>query len=93
MPVPRIGLLPPVDKPRLKVDNLMPHGQAGSIKLPVLKLVEPLPADSPLMKMDNVMLAPHNANSSPAAWERVHWNTIYNLLTGLGIDHEKDKED
>ncbi len=48
--------------------------------------VEPLPLDSPLMKMDNVMLAPHNANSSPAAWERVHWNTIKNLLDGLGID-------
>jgi D-3-phosphoglycerate dehydrogenase len=48
--------------------------------------VEPLPLDSPLMKMDNVMLAPHNSNSSPAAWERVHWNTIKNLLDGLGID-------
>jgi D-3-phosphoglycerate dehydrogenase / 2-oxoglutarate reductase len=49
---------------------------------------EPLPADSPLMKMDNVMLAPHNANSSPAAWERVHRNTIRNLLEGLGIVSE-----
>lgn len=47
---------------------------------------EPLPLDSPLLKMDNVMLAPHNSNSSPAAWERVHWNTIRNLLDGLGID-------
>ncbi len=47
---------------------------------------EPLPADSPLLQMDNVMLAPHNANSSPAAWERVHWNTIKNLLDGLGLD-------
>jgi D-3-phosphoglycerate dehydrogenase len=46
---------------------------------------EPLPLDSPLMKMDNVMLAPHNSNSSPAAWERVHWSTIRNLLIGLGI--------
>jgi D-3-phosphoglycerate dehydrogenase / 2-oxoglutarate reductase len=46
---------------------------------------EPLPADSPLKKLDNVMLAPHNANSSPAAWERVHWNTLRNLLDGLGI--------
>lgn len=46
---------------------------------------EPLPLDSPLMKMDNVMLASHNSNSSPAAWERVHWNTIRNLLTGLRI--------
>lgn len=46
---------------------------------------EPLPLESPLMKMDNVMLAPHNSNSSPAAWERVHWNTIRNLLEGLQI--------
>ena len=50
--------------------------------------VEPLPADSPLMQMDNVLLAPHNANSSPAAWERVHRNTIRNLLEGLGIKDE-----
>jgi D-3-phosphoglycerate dehydrogenase len=49
---------------------------------------EPLPTDSPLRKMDNVMLAPHNANASPAAWERVHWNTIRNLLDGLGIPTE-----
>jgi D-3-phosphoglycerate dehydrogenase len=47
---------------------------------------EPLPLDSPFRQMDNVLLAPHNANSSPAAWERVHWNTIRNLLDGLGID-------
>jgi D-3-phosphoglycerate dehydrogenase len=45
--------------------------------------VEPLPADSPLRGMDNVLLAPHNANSSPEAWERVHWTTINNLLDEL----------
>jgi D-3-phosphoglycerate dehydrogenase len=49
---------------------------------------EPLRHDSPLLEMDNVMLAPHNSNSSPAAWERVHWNTIRNLLAGLGIEYE-----
>ncbi|MEP7134744.1 MAG: NAD(P)-dependent oxidoreductase [Chloroflexota bacterium] len=54
---------------------------------------EPLPLESPLMKMDNVMLAPHNSNSSPAAWERVHWNTIKNLLDGLGIDSSGLKND
>jgi D-3-phosphoglycerate dehydrogenase / 2-oxoglutarate reductase len=48
--------------------------------------VEPLPLESPLRKMDNVMLAPHNSNSSPAAWERVHWNTIRNMLEGLGLN-------
>jgi D-3-phosphoglycerate dehydrogenase / 2-oxoglutarate reductase len=47
---------------------------------------EPLPKDSPLRKFSNVLLAPHNANSSPSAWERVHWNTILNLLDGLGLD-------
>ena len=51
---------------------------------------EPLPFDSPLMKMENVMLAPHNSNSSPAAWERVHWSTIRNLLEGLGVEYELD---
>ncbi|RJQ39558.1 MAG: dihydrofolate reductase [Anaerolineaceae bacterium] len=49
--------------------------------------VEPIPQDSPLKKMDNVMLASHNSNSSPSAWERVHWNTIRNLLIGLQINH------
>ena len=51
---------------------------------------EPLPLESPLMKMDNVMLAPHNSNSSPAAWERVHWNTIKNLLEGLGLEYHAE---
>jgi D-3-phosphoglycerate dehydrogenase len=60
------------------------EGQIAGAALDVFEF-EPLPHDSPLLKMDNVMLAPHNANSSPAAWERVHWNTIRNLLEGLGI--------
>lgn len=49
---------------------------------------EPLPDGSPLRTFDQVLLAPHNANSSPAAWERVHWNTIRNLLEGLNIPCE-----
>ena len=52
---------------------------------------EPLPLDSPLLKMDNVLLAPHNSNSSPAAWEKVHWNTIRNLLDGLGLEYELEE--
>ena len=47
---------------------------------------EPLPAESPLRSMDNVLLTPHNANSSPTAWERVHWNTLRNLFDGLDIE-------
>jgi len=45
--------------------------------------VEPLPQDSPLRRFDNCFLAPHSANSSPLAAERVHQNTIRNLLEGL----------
>ncbi len=45
--------------------------------------VEPLPADSPLRGFDNVMLAPHNSNSSPGAWEYVHESTVGNLLEEL----------
>jgi len=44
---------------------------------------EPLPADSPLRNLDNCLLAPHTANSSPKAWDRVHENTVRNLLEGL----------
>lgn len=44
---------------------------------------EPLAEDSPLRKLENCFLAPHNANSSPKAWRLVHENTIKNLLLGL----------
>ncbi len=46
---------------------------------------EPLPQDSPLRNMPNVLLAPHNANSSPKAWENVHIRSIENLLRGLDV--------
>jgi D-3-phosphoglycerate dehydrogenase len=61
-------------------------GTIGGAALDVFE-IEPLPADSALRGMDNVLLAPHNANSSPAAWERVHWNTIRNLVEGLGMTY------
>jgi D-3-phosphoglycerate dehydrogenase len=66
--------------------------QAGDIAGAALDVfeVEPIPGDSPLLEMGNVMLAPHNANSSPTAWEHVHWNTIRNLLDGLEIPNKID---
>ncbi|HEX9019501.1 MAG TPA: phosphoglycerate dehydrogenase [Anaerolineaceae bacterium] len=74
---------PLVDEPAL-VDALR-AGKIGGAAMDVFE-IEPLPQDSPLLSMDNVMLAPHNANSSPSAWERVHWNTLRNLVEGLGLD-------
>ncbi len=76
---------PLVDEAAL-VDALQSGALAGAA-LDVFE-IEPLPVGSPLRSMDNVMLAPHNANSSPEAWERVHINTIRNLLEGLGIQAE-----
>ena len=59
--------------------------QAGEIAGAALDVFEhePLPAESPLKTMDNVMLAPHNCNSSPRAWEAVHWSTVNQLLAAL----------
>jgi len=73
--------------PIVKEADLIAALQVGTIAGAALEVFEfePLPVDSPLRRMDNVMLAPHNANSSPMAWERVHWNTIRNLLIGLDI--------
>ncbi len=58
------------------------YGQLGGAGLDVFEC-EPLPADSLLRDMDQVLLAPHNSNSSPFAWEHVHRNTLRNLLEGL----------
>jgi D-3-phosphoglycerate dehydrogenase / 2-oxoglutarate reductase len=65
--------------------------QSGMLRGAALDVfeVEPLPLDSPLREMDQVMLAPHNSNSSPLFWERVHWNTLRNLLIGLELDADR----
>jgi len=65
--------------------SALQNGRLRGAALDVFE-VEPLPPDSPLRGMAQVMLAPHNSNSSPFFWERVHWNTFRNLLVGLEID-------
>jgi len=77
---------PIVDQKAL--EDALQEGRLRGAALDVFE-EEPLPSNSPLLSMDQVLLAPHNTNSSPRFWERVHWNTIKNLLIGLGIslDH------
>lgn len=80
--------------PIVKEDDLVQALNSGKLFGAALDVfeVEPLPHNSPLISMDNVMIAPHNTNSSPSAWERVHWNTIRNLLEGLDIDSSSLEE-
>jgi D-3-phosphoglycerate dehydrogenase len=80
----------PIVEEKALIEALRLKGLAGAA-LDVFEH-EPLPLDSPLLKMENVLLAPHNSNSSPAAWERVHWNTIRNLVEGLGMEYEARHE-
>jgi D-3-phosphoglycerate dehydrogenase len=71
---------PVVEEPALI--QALQQGRIAGAALDVFE-EEPLPADSPLRALDNCLLAPHTANSSPKAWNRVHENTVRNLLEGL----------
>lgn len=44
---------------------------------------EPLPETSPLKRMNNVILSPHNTNGSLKAWKNVHENSLFQLLKYL----------
>lgn len=77
---------PIIDQPALVA--ALQQGRLGGAGMDVFE-DEPLPADSPLLRMKNVLLSPHNTNSSPRFWERVHWNTIKNLLIGLEIPTDR----
>jgi phosphoglycerate dehydrogenase-like enzyme len=71
----------PVVDERALEDALI-RGQIAGAALDVFE-IEPLPAASRLRSLKNCFLAPHTANSSVAAAERVHENTIRALLEGL----------
>jgi D-3-phosphoglycerate dehydrogenase len=47
--------------------------------------IEPLPAEHPFTRMENVILGSHNANNLRKANDYVNHNSIRNLLLGLGI--------
>jgi phosphoglycerate dehydrogenase-like enzyme len=71
---------PLVDEPALVV--ALRTDEIAGAALDVFE-IEPLPEDSGLLGLDNCLLAPHNSNSSPEAYQRVHQNTIKNLLKYL----------
>jgi D-3-phosphoglycerate dehydrogenase len=71
---------PVVHEPAL-VDALV-EGRLAGAALDVFES-EPLPIDSPLRSLPNCWLAPHNANSSVAAAERVHEHTLRALIEAL----------
>lgn len=75
-----VGRGPVVDE--IALIKALKQGKIAGAALDVFEN-EPLPKDSPLLQMENVLLAPHNANSSPEAWENVHMKTINNLLEVL----------
>lgn len=71
---------PVIDEPALV--RALQNGCIAGVGMDVFE-DEPLPMDSPLRSMDNVMLAPHNSNSSPRAWMNVHRNSIEQLIRCL----------
>lgn len=62
--------------------NTLSEKKIAGVALDVFQ-EEPLPKDSSLRKFSNVLFSPHNANSSPLAWEYVHQNTLNNIINEL----------
>ena len=44
---------------------------------------EPLPADSPLLTLDNLIIAPHIASASKTTRDKMSWMAAQNLIAGL----------
>lgn len=48
---------------------------------------EPLPADHPLLTLDNIVIVPHIASASRIARDKMAWLAAKNLIAGLKGDH------
>ena len=48
---------------------------------------EPLPADHPLLSLDNVVIVPHIASASKTARDQMSWMAAKNLIAGLKGEH------
>ena len=73
---------PLIDEPALV--SALQEGRIAGAGLDVFEH-EPLPLESPLRQMPNVLLAAHNSNSSPQCWQHVHRNSVVMLFEGLGL--------
>ena len=71
---------PLVDEPALI--TALQNRQIAGAALDVFE-DEPLPKNSSLRSMTNVILSPHNANSSPEHWNRIHKSTLAHLIEEL----------
>ena len=48
---------------------------------------EPLPANHPLLSLDNVVIVPHIASASKVARDKMAWMAAKNLIAGLKDEH------
>lgn len=73
--------------PLVKEADIIEALQSGKIAGAGLDVFEdePLPKDSALRSMDNVLLSSHNVNVSPLYWNKVHRNSLNMLYEGLGV--------
>lgn len=69
-----------IDEPALV--EALAEGRVGAAALDVFE-TEPLPLDSPLRGMDNVILGSHNASNTRDAVERTSARAIENLIASL----------
>jgi glyoxylate reductase len=44
---------------------------------------EPIPLDSPLLKLDNIIVVPHIASASKTSRDQMSWMAAQNLIAGL----------
>ena len=61
------------------IEKALLEGTIAGAGLDVFE-IEPIPATSPLLKMDNVLLTPHLSQSSERAAHRAHWQVIRNVV-------------
>lgn len=64
--------------------SALKEGEIGGAAMDVFE-EEPLALKSGLLGLENTLLAPHNSNSSPTAWKRVHENSIRMVLDCLTL--------